>query len=154
MALTIWAEGEEIIFPSWYVIPSHVSEDFPMIGYVVRTWEGRPERGWRKFIQVDGDDTPGTLNEELHEEAGCAQRPFALWENPGRNEDGRQQGRNNDSSAPSDKLRQVPDYCATYASTSLHQNRCARGPIVAHLFLGQHERSIRVLRGVGVIVEL
>lgn len=143
MALTIWAEGEEIMFPTWYVIPLHVSEDSPRsVWYEVQTWEGRTERGWRKLIQMNRNDTPGTLNEELHEEAGCAQSSFALWENPGRNKDARAQGRNNDSSAPSNKLRQVSNDCTAHASASLHQNRCTRGSIVAHLFLSQHERSI------------
>lgn len=117
------------------------------------TREGGSEGRRRQLVEVDGNDTPGTLNKELHEEARGAEAALTLGEDPGGNEDTSHEGGDDDGASAADELTGVSDDGATDAGANLHDNGSARSTGVLKLLLGDHEGGVRVLGGVGEVVE-
>lgn len=99
---------------------------------------------------MDRDDTPCTLDEELHEEAGGREVAFAVRHNPGGDEHAGDEGGDNDGAATADELGEVTDDGAADAGADLHHDGGAGGLGVVELLLGEHEGGVGVLGGVGV----
>lgn len=91
---------------------------------------------------MDGDHTPSTLHEELHEEARGRQGAFGGGEDPGRNEDARHDGGDEHGAAAADPLGEVADDSAADACTGLHEDAGASGGCVGQFFLGEHEGCV------------
>ena len=127
---------------------NHVSE---LVG---DTDEGRTESRWGQLAQVDGNDSPGTLDEELDHETRCGQTTLGSGENPGRDEAAGDESSADDHAATTEPLRSVSENGTTDAGASLHENRGASGTGGAEMLLLLHEGGVAVLAGVGVVVEL
>lgn len=102
---------------------------------------------------MDGNNTPGTLDEELDEETRSAQSSLGCGENPGWDHEGGHESRDDDGTATTNKLAEVPNDSTANTGTSLHENRGTRSSRVVELLLLQHEGGVRVLRSVRVVVE-
>lgn len=125
----------------------HVTE---LVG---KTDERRTEGGRRQLVKVDGNDTPGTLDEELDHEAGSRQTALSGRQNPSWNEASGDEGSANDSATAPEPLRGVTKDSTTNTSTGLHQDGGAGRASGAEVLLLLHECGVRVLAGVGVEVE-
>lgn len=120
---------------------------------------------------MDRDDTPSTLDEELHHEARGGEGTLTPWQNPGGNEESGHEGGADDGATTTGELGDVTNLettlvhiansgivvitynSTTDTSTSLHENRCAGGTGVVEPLLCKHEGSVGVLAGVTVEVE-
>lgn len=100
---------------------------------------------------MNRDNAPGTLDEELHEEACCREGTFAVGEDPRRDESHAYEGSDDDCSAAAKPLGDVADYCAADAGTGFHDDGGPTSGGVAEFFLGEHEGCVAVLGGVGVV---
>ena len=127
---------------------NHVSE---LVG---DTDEGRTESRWGQLAQVDGNDSPGTLDEELDHETRCGQTTLGSGENPGRDKAAGDESSADDHAATTEPLRSVSEDSTANTGTSLHENRGASGTGGAEMLLLLHEGGVAVLASVGVVVEL
>lgn len=125
----------------------HISE---LVG---NTNERGAESGWRQFAEMDGNNSPSTLDEELNHEARRRETALSGRKNPCRNEAAGYEGSENNSSATSEPLRGVPQDCSANASASLHQNRGTSSTLWREVLGLLHERGVAVLAGVTVKVE-
>ena len=115
--------------------------------------ERRTEGGRRQLVKVDGNDTPGTLDEELDHEAGSRQATLSGGQDPSGDEAGGNEGSADDSATATEPLRGVTEDGTANTSTSLHQDGSAGGASGAEMLLLLHECGVGVLASVGVEVE-
>ena len=76
----------------------------------------------RQFIEVDGNNAPGTLDEELHEEAGGAETAFGGREDPRGDHEAGHQGGDADCATAADPLGEVADDSTSDTGTGFHQD--------------------------------
>ena len=99
---------------------------------------------------MDWDNTPGTLDEELHEEAGRGEAAFRLGQDPCWNHATTHEGSDDDSASSANPLREVSDDGTADTGAGFHQDAASTRFIVVELLLGQEEGSVGILRGVRV----
>ena len=126
---------------------NHVSK---LIG---KTNKGGTESRGRQLVKVDGNDTPGTLDEELDHEAGSRETALGGGEDPGGNEESRHESSADNGATTTEPLRDVTEDSTTNTGTSLHEDGSASGTGGAEVLLLLHEGGVGVLAGVGVEVE-
>lgn len=102
---------------------------------------------------MDWNNTPSTLNEKLHEESGSGKRSLSLRQNPRRDQETRDERCNNNRAAAAVELREVTDNGSANAGTDFHDDGGAGGLGIVERFAREHEGGVRVLAGVGVVVE-
>ena len=120
---------------------------------VCQTNEGRAEGRRRQLVEMDGNDTPSSLDEELDHEARSRKTSLGGGQDPGGDDQSRHDGGADDSPAATEPLRCVTQDGATNTRTSLHENRSAVRSLRVEVLLLLHERGVGVLARVGVEVE-
>ena len=74
---------------------------------VGNTWESGAELRWRKLVEVNGDDTPSTLNHELQEEGTNGQTRLGFWQDPAGDQRSGTDASNDDGASTTDRLGDV-----------------------------------------------
>jgi hypothetical protein len=117
------------------------------------TDEGGAESGGRQFAEMDGNDTPGSLDEELDHEARGGEAALGGGKNPGGDEAAGDESCADNGPATTEPLRSVSKDRAANTGASLHEDRSACGTGRAEMLGLLHECGVAVLAGVGVVVE-
>lgn len=115
--------------------------------------ETTAECGWRQLVEMDWNNPPCALDEELHHESRGGEGAFGGGQNPGGDQGHGDEGCEDNGAAAADELGEVPEDGAADAGTDLHDDGGAGGAGVVEAFAGYHECCVAVLGGVGVEVE-
>ena|SRR5687767_7230743 len=94
---------------------------------------------------MDRNDSPGSLNEELHEESCGAEGSLGSWEDPCGDHQTGDERRQDNCSTSSNELAAITNDGTAYTCSCLHDDRSSRRLRVVHLLLGEHEGGVGVL---------
>lgn len=120
---------------------------------ISKTDERRTEGGRRQLVEMDGNNTPGTLYKELDHEARSGQTTLSSRQDPSRDEASGNEGSTDDSATATEPLRGVTKDGTANTCTSLHQDGGTGRTSRAEVLLLLHECCVGVLAGVGIEVE-
>lgn len=109
------------------------------------------ECGRRKLVQVDWDDPPSSLDEELHEEAGGGQRALGIGKDPCGDQTAADERGNNDGPPAAKVLAEVANDGTAHTSASLHDDTGTAGARVIQFLRSKYEGGVIVLGGVAVV---
>ena len=116
-------------------------------------WERSTELRWRKFVQVNGNDAPSSLDHELEEEGTGGQTGLGFWQDPGRDQNCGTEARDDDGASTTDGLGDVSDDGSTDDCSDLGINRTTGRICFRETLAGDEEGGVGILGGMGEVVE-
>lgn len=102
---------------------------------------------------MNWNNTPSTLHKELHKESTCTQRFLPLRKNPGWDDETGDERCDDNRATAAVELREVADDGSPNTGADFHDDGCAGGLGITQGLAREHEGCVRVLAGVGVVVE-